>query len=147
MKYIATLETYEQLTSEQMDIEQLPMSKERKLPAAPFPRKFVLSVFVDLQDARKAAHALGATGFDEQEIHILQSHEFVESVTQDQSPFEIVTAIDYDIYLREARRKRFFLAVRPTSYGQLKQIRDLLASHHAYLANYIDTWTVTELLS
>jgi hypothetical protein len=141
-----TLETYEQLTSEQMDVEQLPMTMERKLPAAPFPRKFVLSVFVDLQEARQAAYTLLAAGFNERDIYILQCHEFVKSVTRDQSPFEIITSIDYDIYLREARRERSFLAVRPGSYAQLKQIRDLLVSHHAYLANYIDTWTVTELL-
>ena len=146
MMYTATLETYEQLTSEHVDVEHMPLSKERRLPPAPFPRKFVLSAFVDLQDARQAAYALCAAGFNAQDIHILQSHEFVKSVTQDQSPFEIITSIDYDIYLREARRERSFLAVRPTSYGQLNQIRDLLAPYHAYLANYIDTWTVTELL-
>jgi hypothetical protein len=147
MIYTETFETYEQLTSEPMDVEQLPMTIERRLPAAPFPRKFVLSVFVDLQDARQAAYALHTAGFNERDIHILQGHDFVKSVTQDQSPFEIITSIDYDMYLREAHRERFFLGVRPTSYGQLKQIRDLLAPHHAYLANYIDTWTVTELLS
>jgi hypothetical protein len=147
MMYTATLETFEQLTSEQVDVDQLPISKERRLPPAPFPRKFVLSVFVDLRDARQAFYALRAAGFDERDIHILQSHDFVKSVTQDQSPFEIITAIDYDIYLREARRERSFLAVRPGGYAQLKQIRDLLAPHHAYLANYIDTWTTTELLS
>jgi hypothetical protein len=147
MLYAATLETSDQLTNEQVDVEHLPISNERRLPPSPFPRKFVLSVFVDLRDARQAVYALRAAGFDERGIHILQSHEFVKSVTQDQSPFEIVTAIDYDIYLREARRERFFVAVRPTSYGQLKQIRNLLAPHHAFLANYIDTWTTTELLS
>jgi len=99
-----------------------------------------------MQDARQAAFALYAAGFNERDIHILQSNEFVKSVTQDQSPFEIITSIDYDMYLREAQRKRFFLAVRPTNYAQLNQIRDLLARHHSYLANYIDTWTVTELL-
>jgi hypothetical protein len=147
MIYTATLEMHEQLTNEQLGVEQLPMSVERRLPAAPFPRKYVLSVFVDLQEARQAACALLAAGFNERDIHILQSHEFVKSVTQDQSPFEIVTSIDYDIYLREARRERSFLAVRPGGYAQLKQIRNLLAPHHAYLANYIDTWTTTELLS
>jgi len=147
MKNTTTLETYEQLTSEQVGVEQLPVTTKRRLPTAPFPRKYVLSVFVDLQDARQAAYALHAAGFNERDIHILKSHEFVNSVTQDQSPFEIVTAIDYDIYLREAHRERSFLAVRPTGYAQLKQIRDLLAPHHAYLANYIDTWTTTELLS
>ena len=146
MMYTATLETYEQLTNDQMSIEQLPMPKERRLPAVPFPRKFVLSVFIDLQDVMKAAYALRMAGFHEREMYILQSHEFVKSVTQDQSPFEIITSMDYDIYLREAHRGRFFLAVRPAVYAQLNQIRDLLAPHHAYLANYIDTWTVTELL-
>lgn len=121
MMYTATLETYEQLTDEQMSIEQLPMPMEQRLPAVPFPRKFVLSVFINLQDARQAAKALYMAGFDERELYILQSHEFVKSVTQDQSPFEIITSIDYDIYLREVHRGRFFLAVRPAVYAQLNQ--------------------------
>ena len=146
MNNTTTLETYEQLTSEQVGVEQLPVTTKRRLPTAPFPRKYVLSVFVDLQDERQAAYALHAAGFNERDIHILKSHEFVKSVTQDQSPFEIVTSIDYDIYLREAHRERSFLAVRPTGYAQLKQITDLLAPHHAHLMKYIDTWTVAELL-
>ena len=142
MNDIATLETYEPLV-----VEQLPVSANRTLPAAPFPRKYILSVFVDLQDASQAAHALRAAGFDERSIHVLQRRDFVEAVAQDQSPFNLVTSIDYDFYLREASRERAFLAVRPAGYAQLKQIRDLLAQHHAYLARYIDTWTLTELLA
>jgi len=140
MNYAATLETYEPLTLEE------PVSTKPTLPAAPFPRKYVHSVFVDLQDARQAAQALRAAGFDERDIHVLESRNFVEAVSQDQSPFNIVTSMDYDVYLQEVNRGRSFLAVRPASYAQLKQIRDLLAPHHAYLAKYIDTWTVTELL-
>jgi hypothetical protein len=146
MNDLATLETYEPLTRERLVIEQLPVSTKRALPAAPFPRKYILSVFVDLQDARQAALALRAAGFDERGIHVLQSRDVVAAVAQDQSPFDIVTSIDCDMYLREASRGRFFLAVRPAGYAQLKQIRDLLAPHHAYLAKYIDTWTLTELL-
>jgi hypothetical protein len=119
---------------------------ERELPAVPFPNKYVLCVFIDMPAALQAAYALSHAGFDKREIHILQSHEFVKSVTQDQSPFRIVTSIDHDTYVREAHRGRFFLAVRPTGLAQLNQIRDLLALHHGYLANYSDTWTVTELL-
>jgi hypothetical protein len=144
--YTTTLETYEQLMDEQVDIERLRVPTERKLPTVPFPKKYVLCVFVEMKSALQAAYALSDAGFDKREIHILQSHEFVKAVTQDRSPFEIVTSIDYDLYLREAHRERFFLAVRPGSYGRLNQVRDLLAHHHAYLANYIDTWTVTELL-
>ena len=134
------------MTREQLVVEHLPMSTQRTLPVAPFPRKYVHSVFVDLQDARQAAQALRAAGFDEKDIYILESRDFVEAVSQDQSPFNIVTSMDYDVYLREANRGRFFLAVRPASYAHLKQIRDLLAPRHAFLAKYIDTWTVTELL-
>jgi len=146
MNNIATIETYEPLTREQLVVEQLPVSTKRALPATPFPRKYVLSVFVDLQDARQAAFALRAAGFDERSIHVLESRDLVGAVAQDQSPFDIVTSIDHDIYLREASRGRSFLAVRPAGYAQLKQIRALLAPHQAYLARYIDTWTLTELL-
>jgi hypothetical protein len=145
MNSIVTLETYEPFATQSV-VEQLLLSTRRTLPAAPFPRKYVLSAFVDLQDARQAAHALRAAGFDERSIHVLQSRDFVAAVAQDQSPLDIVTSMDYDIYQREASRGRFFLAVCPTSYAQLKPIRDLLAPYHAYLAKYIDTWTLTELL-
>ena len=146
MNDTTTLETYEHLTSKQADVEQMQIAMERSLPAMPFPRKYVLSVFVNLQDALKAAFALSAAGFDKRDIYLLQSYEFVKSVIQDQSPFEIITSIDYESYVREAHRQRVILAVRPDRYAHLKQIRDVLARHHGYLANYIDTWTVTELL-
>ena len=146
MMYTTTLETYEQFTSDNVRPEQLALPIERKLPALPFPKKYVLSVFVDLSSALRAAYALSEAGFDKREIQILQSDEFVKSVSQDQSPFQIITSIDHDIYIREAYRGRFFLAVRPAAYAQLNKIRDVLAQYHAYLANYIDTWTVTELI-
>jgi len=146
MNNVLTLETYEPLTSEQVTVDYLLESMNQVLPAIPFPQKYVLSVFIDLQDANQAAQALYNAGFDAQSIHVLQSHQFLEAVTQNQSPFDIVTSIDYDIYLREVSRGRSFLAVRPAGYAQLKQTRDLLAPHHAYLATYIDTWTVTKLL-
>ena len=51
-----------------------------------------------------------------------------------------------DAYLHEAMRGHHILAVRLSSYEQMKQVRDLLAPHHAHLMKYIDTWTVSELL-
>jgi hypothetical protein len=104
-------------------------------------------VFVNLQDARNAAQALYAAGFEERNIHALESHDFAEAVSRGQSPLDFLTSMDYDVYLREARCGRSFLAVRPTSSAQLKQIRDVLASHHAYHAAYINTWTKTELIA
>ncbi len=146
MNYAATLETYEPLTREQLVVEQVPVSTKRMLPATPFPRKYVHSVFADLQDAKQAALALRAAGFDERDIHLMQSRDLVEALAQSQSAFGFLGSMDYDVYLREASVGCTIMAVRPTGYTQLKQIRDLLAPHHARLAKYIDTWTATELL-
>ena len=146
MNYTTTVETYEPLTSEQLIVEQSPVSTNRVLPARPFPRKYVHSVFANVQDARRAALALRAAGFDEQSIYMLSGRDFGEAVSQGQSPFDFLTSMDYDVYLREASRGRTFVSVRPTSYDQLKQIRDLLAPHNARRVNYIDTWTMSPLL-
>lgn len=146
MNTTATVETYEPLTSEQLIVEQSPTSTKRTLPARPFPRKYVHSVFVNVQDARQAALALRAAGFDEPDIYILPGSDFVEAVSQGQSPFDFHTSMDYDSYLHEASQGRTLVSVRPAGYSQLKRIRDLLAPHHARLVNYIDTWTMAPLL-
>src|SRR5947209_9676821 len=109
MNNTATIETYEPLTSEQLVIEQSPVSTKPTLPVAPFPRKYVHSVFVNLQDARRAALALRAAGFDERDIYILPSRDFVEAVSQGHSPFGFLTSMDHDVYLREASRGRTFV--------------------------------------
>lgn len=146
MNYTATLETYEPLTDEQMVVEHLPIPSKKTLPAAPFPRKYVHCVFDNLQDARLAALALRVAGFDERDIHVLECRDFVEAMSQGQSPMGFLSSMDYDVYLREANRGCTFLAVHPESHAQLNQIRKLLAPNHARLAKYIDTWTVAELL-
>lgn len=133
MRNATTLEKHESLIVEQV-------------LGTPFPRKYVHSVFVDLQDAQQAAQALRAAHFDEHDIYVLESRDFAEAVSRGQSFLGFLTSMTYDVYLDEASQGRVFLAVRPRSYAQLNQIRDLLAPHHAYLVRYIDTWTMTELL-
>jgi hypothetical protein len=49
------------------------------------------------------------------------------------------------VYLREARQKHHFLAIRLASNAQVQQVRDLLALHQAHLIKYIDTWTAADL--
>jgi len=145
MNNAKTFETYKPLTSEQIVVEQIAVSKMRRLPS--FPLKHVHSAFVNLQDARQAAFALLHAGFDARCIHVLESREYVEAVSQGQSPLGFLTSVDYDVYVQEANRGRSFLVVRPANYAQLKPIRDLLTRHHAHLATYIDRWAQAELLS
>ena len=126
--------------------EQLLVSSERTFPAAPFPRKYVHSVFNDQQDALQAAQALRAIGYESQDIHILANTDYVEAVGRGQTLIGSLTSTDLDAYLDEARQGCTILAVRLPGYGQMKQVRDLLAPHRAHLVKYIDTWTVAELL-
>ena len=146
MKNMSILEPVVQSTDKVFVIEQLPVPTKRMLPTRPFPLKHVHSVFARLQDARQAALALRNAGFDERNIHILESQDYMEAVSQGHSPLGFLTSMDYDVYLSEANQGRSFLVVRPTGYAQLEQIRSLLAPHRARLARYIDTWTMSELL-
>ena len=113
--------------------ELLSVSSERTFPAAPFPRKYVHSVFDDLQDARQAEHTLRAAGFDARDIHIMTGWDYVEAVERRQTLLSFLSSFDHDVYLREAQRGRRILVVRPSSYEQLEQVHKLLAPHHAYL--------------
>lgn len=127
-------------------VEPVTVITERSLPASPFPRKYVHSVFTSMDDAQQAAQALRASHIAESDMYLLDGRDFIEAVSRGQSPFGFLTSTVSDVYLNEAEQGRSFLAIRPASYGQLKQIRDLLAPHHAYLVRYIDTWAITELL-
>lgn len=135
--------------------EQLTVPSQRAFPAAPFPRKYVHSVFDDLQDAVQSVQALQAAGYDAGDIHFMASGDFVaaiepryqqrSSLTQTLMHFLIDYGFD-DVYLREARQGRHILAVRLARCEQLEPVRDLLAPHHAHHVKYVDTWTVTDLL-
>jgi hypothetical protein len=126
--------------------EQLSVSSKRTMLAASFPRKHVHSVFDQWQDALQAVQALRAAGYDYRDIHTLTNTDYVEAVGRGQTLFGSLTSTDLDVYLDEARRGRTMLAVRLSNYGQMEQVRDLLAPHHARLMKYIDTWTVAHLL-
>jgi hypothetical protein len=127
-------------------VEQLPVSSQRTLPAAPFPCKYVHSVFDDVQDAMQAVHALRAAGYDDRDIHLMTNWDFVEAVERRRTLLDFLFSIDYDVYVHEARRGHHILAVRLARHEQKEQVRDLLAPHHAYLMKYVDTWTITDLL-
>ena len=128
-------------------VEQFPVSSQRTLPAAPFPRKYVHSVFDDVQDTVQAVHALRAAGYDDRDIHLMTSWDFVEAVERRRTFLDFLFSIDYDVYAQEARQGHHILAVRLFRHEQKEQVRDLLAPHHAYLMKYVDTWTMTDLLS
>jgi hypothetical protein len=127
-------------------VEQLPVSSQRTLPAAPFPRKYVHSVFDDVQDAVQAVHTLRVAGYDDRDIHLMTNWDFVEAVERRRTLLDFLFSIDYDVYVHEARRGHHILAVRLARHEQKEQVRDLLAPHHAYLMKYVDTWTITDLL-
>lgn len=151
MTNTALLEAYEPLAieGEPPVVEQAPLSTKpmfSNVPAPRFPHKYVHAIFVDARDARQAGLSLLAAGMDEKDIFVMEGRDYVEAISQGQAPLGFLTSMDYDVYLREASHGRSFVAVRPTGYSQLTQIRDLLAPHGARHVNYFDKWTVAQLL-
>ena len=139
MNSIMTQDTYKQMF----------VSSERTFPAAPFPRKYVHSMFDDLQDAVQAVHTLQAAGYAARDIHLMASWDYREAVERRQAPIGFISSIDEDIvdvYLHEAYRGHHILAVRLPRYEQILPVRNLLAAHHAHLMKYVDTWTFANLL-
>ena len=141
MSNAAQLEKHESLT-----VEPTTVMAKKHLPSSPFPRKYVHSVFTTMHDAQQAAQTLQNAHFAESDVYLLDGQDFIEAVSRGQSLFGFLTSTVSDVYLNEASQGRTFLAIRLSSYAQLKHIRDLLAPHHAYLVRYIDTWATTELL-
>ena len=129
--------------------EQSSVSSERTFPAAPFPRKYIHSVFDDLQDAMQAVQALRAAGYDARDIHLMASWDYMEAVERRQAPMNFLSSIDEDfvnVYLHQARRGHHILVVHLSRYEQILEVRTLLASHHAHLVKYVSTWTFADLL-
>lgn len=138
--------------------EQLPVSSERVLPAAPFPRQYIHCVVDDLRYAVEAVYALRAAGYDPKDIHVMASWDYAEAVErryQRQSYLtrivkRILSFIDEDfsdVYLSAALRRKHVLMVRLSAREQMESVRDVLADHHARLIKYVDAWTVTTLRS
>ncbi|HET9921340.1 MAG TPA: hypothetical protein VFQ30_15960 [Ktedonobacteraceae bacterium] len=138
-------------------IEQLNISSERILPAAPFPHEYVHCIFDTLEDAAQAVLALRAAGYDAGNIHLMASWDFAEAIERKnqrqeslaQSLTHFFSSMDFNIndaYLHEARRGRHILAVHVVNYEQVRQVSDLLAKHHAQLVKYVDVWTVAHLV-
>lgn len=127
--------------------EELARSTQRTLPATPFPRGHVHCVFDSPRDVMQAVLTLRAAGYDDEDIHVMTGREYMEAVEQGHTLITSLTSSEDDVYLHEARRGRYFLAVRLYSYEQIEQIRRLLARHHAHLMKYVDTWTVIELVT
>ena len=85
-----TVMTNDMMTNDVMtreSYEQVYRSSETLFPAAPFPKKYVHSVFNDPQDAMQAVFTLLAAGFDANTIHILSSQQYMEAMEQGQTLF------------------------------------------------------------
>lgn len=146
MNFTTTLDTY----------EQEPVSSERALPATPFPRNHIHCAISDLRHAVFAVLALCEAGIAAYDIHVLASWDFIEAVgRRDQALhplrrlfLQISTFFDEvygDLYLHAALQGQHILAVRIRNDEQKKQVPRLLASYHAHLMKYVDSWVMMTL--
>ncbi|HZS78402.1 MAG TPA: hypothetical protein VFA41_17455 [Ktedonobacteraceae bacterium] len=126
--------------------EGLALTSTRALTTTSFPRKYVHSAFNNRQDALQAVGALRQAGFDGRDIYLLSYRDYEDALGRGQGFFSSLTSTDLDVYLDAARRGNLILAIRLANYGQVEQVRDLLAPHRAHLVRYVDAWTVAHLL-
>jgi hypothetical protein len=94
----------------------------------------------------QAVGALRQAGFDVRDIYLLSYRDYEDALGRGQGFFSSLTSTDLDVYLDAARRGNLILAIRLANYGQVEQVRDLLAPHRAHLVRYVDAWTVAHLL-
>src|SRR5260221_5117256 len=92
-------------------VEQLPVSSQRTFPPAPFPRKYVHSVFDDLQDAMQAVHALRAAGYDVRDIHLMAGSDFLGAVEGRRTILGFLFSIAFDVFLAPAGPRDHIFAV------------------------------------
>ncbi len=138
---------------------QSSLPAQQTFPVAPFPRKYVHSVIDNLSQAEQALQALQDAGYHAQDIRLLASREYLAALEhrlRQQSRlsdwlFRFFTSTDDgfpgDVYLHEAQRGHFILAVHLMCSVQMEQVRDLLVPYRAHHIKYIGTWTVTDLPS
>jgi hypothetical protein len=125
--------------------QQRDVSSERTFPAANFPRKYIHMAFRNLQDAVQAFTALLDAGYDARDIHLMTGRDFVEAVEQRQTLFGFLCSTDDAVYMHDAKQGHHMLSVRPSTWEQMKQVTDLLASYRALSMTYVDTWTIAVL--
>ncbi len=130
----------------QNTLEQNTLSTEKAFPSAPFPRKYIHMAFHTYQGAMQASIVLISSGSDMRDIHLMTGRDFIEAVEQRLTPIGFFCSSDDHIYMREAKRGKYMLSVRFSSYEQMNQVRDLLAPYGAYSMAYVDTWSVTPLI-
>lgn len=136
--------------------DSLPVSSERILPLAPYPRSYIHGIVAHLSDAVQGVSLLRAAGYDASDIHILASWDYVEAYEQDIQRRGILPKMLWrlrsffdegfgDAYLRAACQGYHVLAIRLPNRDQVEPVRRLLAAYHVSLMKYVDTWVVADL--
>ena len=128
-------------------------------PVTSYPIHRVVCVIDSLQEAKQAVHALQDAGFSAEDIHLIQSQDFIAGVQewkQRKNPLSQVVEIflaSYDegfpgeTYLYEAEQGHAILSVRLPSPEQVNQVRDILVNYHAHQIKYFGRWAITDVPS
>jgi hypothetical protein len=126
-------------------------------PLTAYPLHRVVGVINSLQEAKQAVHALQDAGFSGEDIHLIQSQDFIAGVQewkQQRSPLVQVVEIflaSYDegfpgeTYLHEAEQGHAIRSVRLSMSEQVNHVRDILANYHAHQIKYFGRWAITDL--
>lgn len=128
-------------------------------PVTAYPLHRVVGVIDTLQEAQQAVHAMQDADFSAEDIHLIQSQDFIAGVQewkQRRSPLVQVVEIflaSYDegfpgeTYLHEAEQGHAILSVRLSMSERVNQVCDILVNSRAHEIKYFGRWAITDLPS
>jgi nucleotide-binding universal stress UspA family protein len=127
-------------------------------PGAVSPRRYLMAIIDDVQEAEDAVQALHRANLPPEDIRLFERHEIIENAAHTERTrglrsriadvFQAV-ASDEDahtmIYVEEALRGHVILNVYARTPEQAERIKDILVNHHARSIKYFGNWAITVL--
>lgn len=126
-------------------------------PITAYPLHRVVGVINSLQEAKQAVHTLQDAGFSAENIHLIQSQDFIAGVQEwKQQRSHLVQVVEIffasddegfpgETYLHEAEQGHAILSVCLSMSEQVNQVRDILVNSHAHQIKYFGRWAITDL--
>lgn len=131
-----------------------------KFPQSPsgalYPKNYVVGVIDNLQEAQQARQAFKDTGYDADEIRLMESGEAVqkiEQINEEKNWLQRILSSFQDtsdetgahIYEIAARQGKQILHVRADSAEDVDKISALMKRYHAHTIKFFGTWSVADI--
>ncbi len=128
-------------------------------PMRSLPTNYVIGVIDQLREAEQAVQTLQNTGYTAQDMLLISSQDFVEAIQQRRQhtsafkraihAFSVSSEESFpaDMYLHQAQRGAYVLAVYASTGEQAQQIAQKLHAYPVHHLKYFSQWAITDFPS